>query len=39
MADLGHHRRQWPCPSAFIVKCEHVSDIVLIVDFELPNVF
>ena len=31
-------RRQWRCSGVFIVKCEHVSHIALIVDFEQTNV-
>ena len=27
-------RRQWRRFGAFIIKCEHISDFVLIVDFE-----
>ena len=32
-------QRQWRHSGAFIVKCEHALHIVLIVDFELANVY
>ena len=36
MKTLG--RCQWRHPSVFIVNCEHISNFVLIVDFEQANV-
>ena len=32
-------QRQWRRSGVFIVKCEHASHIVLIVDFELTKVY
>ena len=36
--DIQYLRCQWRRSSIFIVNCKHISDFVLIVDFEQANV-
>ena len=31
-------RCQWHCSSVYIVNCEHISNFLLIIDFEQANV-
>ena len=36
--NIRYLRCQWRCSSVFIVNCEHISNFVLIIDFEQANV-
>ena len=36
--DIQYQRCQWRRSSIFIVNCKHISNVVLIVDFEQANV-
>ena len=36
--NIQYQRCQWRLSSVFIVNCEHISNFVLIIDFEQANI-